>query len=163
MLETIKKTREYLDYIEEHYNNVQKAWGIIQEKCKDMNFIYDDFLYFTLNEEIKNHDISKLSKEEFVQYRESFYPINDEEKAKSDMQSAWEHHKLNNSHHWENWSISKNTVSMTLDSVHNIVDWMAMGFKFGDTAQEFHEKNKDNMNIPDWAENFMYQIFERIK
>ena len=43
--EIIQKTREYLDYLEEHYNNVQKAWKIIQDKCKDMPFIYDDFQF----------------------------------------------------------------------------------------------------------------------
>jgi len=38
MLERIKKTREYLDYIEEHYMNVQKAWKELQQKCKEMRF-----------------------------------------------------------------------------------------------------------------------------
>ena len=27
MQELIQKTREYLDYVERHYNNVQKAWA----------------------------------------------------------------------------------------------------------------------------------------
>ena len=53
MKETIQKFRKYLDYIEEHYNNVQKAWKLLQEKCKSMNFIYDDHLFFTLDAEIK--------------------------------------------------------------------------------------------------------------
>ena len=29
----IAKTREYLDYFERHYDNVQKAWALINEKC----------------------------------------------------------------------------------------------------------------------------------
>lgn len=42
MIEKIKKFREYLDYIEEHYNNVQKAWALINEKCrlKNLNKTY---------------------------------------------------------------------------------------------------------------------------
>ena len=34
MQELIQKTREYLDYVERHYNNVQKAWAELNEKCK---------------------------------------------------------------------------------------------------------------------------------
>ena len=34
MEEEIKKTKEYLDYLQEHYDNVQKAWDIIQCKCQ---------------------------------------------------------------------------------------------------------------------------------
>ena len=41
MKETIKKTREYLDYIEEHYLNVQKAFKEIETKCKRMRFIWN--------------------------------------------------------------------------------------------------------------------------
>lgn len=41
-MKKIRKTREYLDYNEEHYNNVQKDWVLIQDKCKDMRFIYDE-------------------------------------------------------------------------------------------------------------------------
>ena len=44
IFEQIKKTREYLAYIENHALNVQKAWTEIVAKCKDMRFVYDDFL-----------------------------------------------------------------------------------------------------------------------
>jgi len=80
MIEKIKKFREYLDYIERHYNNVQKAWELIQEKCKDFNFIYDDNLFFELDGDIKNHDLSKLSSNEFTQYRQFFFPCEGEKK-----------------------------------------------------------------------------------
>lgn len=32
-LEYIEQTRSYLDYLEEHILNVQKAWKLLQEKC----------------------------------------------------------------------------------------------------------------------------------
>ena len=38
MLELLAKTREYLDYVERHYNNVQKAWKELNEKCKNNGF-----------------------------------------------------------------------------------------------------------------------------
>ena len=48
ILKQIEKTREYLIYIEEHVNNVDKAWKVVTYKCKDMRFIWDDFYYFNL-------------------------------------------------------------------------------------------------------------------
>ena len=43
-----------------------------------------------------------------------------------------------------------------------VLDWMAMGYKFGDTAQEYYEKNKEKIELPDWAIEFIYEIFRRV-
>lgn len=164
MIEKIRKFREYLDYIEEHYNNVQKAWKLIQKKCKNMHFIYDDRLFFELDFAIKNHDISKLSEHEFTQYRQFFFPCENEKKDKELMDTAWEHHKINNDHHWQTWTLHGygSDAKRELALIHNICDWVAMGFKFGDTAKDYYEKNKHEINLPDWAIELMYDIFELI-
>lgn len=162
MIEKIKKTREYLDYLEEHYNNVQKAWKLINDKCQDMHFIYDDYCYWVIDYAVKHHDDSKLSKEEFTEYREHFYPVDDKEKCKLDK--AWEHHKDKNNHHWENWTNENKGLDPYPDIyvALTVIDWVAMGFKFNDGAQSYYELNKDKINIPEWAEKIMYEIFERI-
>ena len=43
-IQTIQKTREYLDYVERHILNVNKAWEELNIKCrlKGFNWIYDD-------------------------------------------------------------------------------------------------------------------------
>jgi len=64
-LETIQKTREYLDYVEEHVNNVLKAFNIVSEKCNRV--INIDWV--SLYNSIQNHDLSKLSQAEFIPYR----------------------------------------------------------------------------------------------
>ena len=169
MIEQIQKFREYLDYIEEHYNNVQKAWKLLQDKCKGMQFISDDAWFFELDAQIKQHDLSKLSAEEFTQYRQFFFSTANEEKNKELFKVAWEHHKINNDHHWQTWNsdrkwivggISQTQKEMCL--IHNIVDWVAMGFKFDDTAKAYYEKNKEEINLPKWAIDYMYEIFELI-
>jgi hypothetical protein len=43
-----------------------------------------------------------------------------------------------------------------------VIDWMAMGYKFGDTAQQYYEKNKEKIKLPGYAVKFMYEIFNRI-
>ncbi len=164
MIEKIKKTREYLDYLEEHYNNVQKAWELIKDKCNGMFFIHDDFRYYAIEEYVKNHDNSKLSVEEFVQYRMYFYPVDDKEKEKSNFSDAWENHKKLNNHHWQNWTKTWDKHHYSeIFLIHNIIDWIAMSFKFGDTAKNYYEKNKHEINFPDWAEKEAYEIFERIE
>jgi len=163
MIEQIQKFREYLNYIEEHYTNVQRAWKLLQEKCKSMNFIYDDALFFELDAQIKQHDLSKLSAQEFTQYRQFFFPTENEEKNKALFKEAWEHHKINNDHHWQTWTLEgfgKSKQELAL--IHNIVDWVAMGFKFDDTAKAYYEKNKEEINFPKWAIDYMYEIFELI-
>ena len=164
-LAQIEKTREYLDYLEEHILNVEKAWKEVKEKCKDMRFIYDDLFYNTLDKEVEFHDISKLSEYEFIQYRKSFYPADGE--GKHDMSDAWEHHKSNNPHHWENWTKQTGCQwhpdDWEADCAHMVIDWMAMGYKFGDTAQEFYENNKDKIQLPKCGIDFIYEIFYRIK
>ena len=162
-LELINKTREYLDYLEDHILNVQKAWTELQLKCKDMRFIYDDFVYNWIDGEVEAHDLSKLSEFEFVQYRKAFYPTTTE--PEFDGSQAWEHHKLQNSHHWENWTKkqSPNPYEWEVHCVHTVIDWMAMAYKFNDSARKYYENNREEIKLPDYAIDFIYKIFKRIE
>ena len=166
ILKDIEKIREYLNYLEEHILNIQKAWLEIQEKCNDMFFIQDDNYYENIGQAVIEHDLSKVSEFEFIQYQKSFYP-SENQKDKYDMSESWKHHLDNNSHHWENWTKKYSTglykQDWVVSCVHMIIDWMAMGYKFNDTAQSYYEKNKHKINIPDKARKLMYQIFERIR
>lgn len=164
MLDKIQKFREYLDYVERHYNNVQKAWKLINDNCKNgFRFISDDYVWHTIDQNVKNHDLSKLSKEEFTQYRQFFYPTKDEVKDKEQFLSAWENHKKENAHHWQNWTVNyANHPYADIFLVENIVDWVAMGFEFGDTARDYYENNKEEIKLPEWAIKDMYAIFDCI-
>jgi hypothetical protein len=162
MIEKIRKTRAYLDYLEEHYNNVQRAWDLIKEKCKDMRFIYDDFYYHQIDARVKNHDDSKLSKLEFCQYREFFYPVNEMEKKNSGFKEAWDNHIILNAHHWENWAKNPDLTHKEIFVVENIIDLVAMGFRFQDNAKDYFVKNKLDNEWPDWAVKLAIEIFKRI-
>ncbi len=164
MFEKINKFREYLDYIEERYSNVQKAWRLINEKCqnKGFNFIYDDAIWHSIELEVKYHDASKLSAEEFTQYRQFFFPCMTEMKDKNVFEMAWQHHKSENPHHWEVWTSKDYKGDKLIAFIHNIIDWVAMGFKFDDTARDYYERNKEKIKLPEWAVKLMYEIFECI-
>ena len=152
----IEKIRAYLDYLEEHLENVRKAFCELSVTCDGMWWVGDDMSWHTLRAEVEHHDLSKFSKEEFVQYRDSFFPVSDDDKKNSGMTEAWEHHKKENHHHHE-------TVSHRLDVIHMIIDWTAMGYKFGDTAQQYYEANKDKISLTEDQIETMYEVFGRIK
>lgn len=163
-LKYIQKTREYLDYVERHIKNVEKAWKEIQEKCKDMQIIYDDYYWSILDTEVMLHDISKLSAEEFVQYRKAFYPVDEEDKKDSGMDAAWEHHKEHNPHHWENWTKNySSTTRREINCTHMVIDWLAMSYEFGDTPREYYENNKEKIVLPENAVKYIYEIFNRLE
>lgn len=166
MKELIQKTREYLDYVERHYNNVQKAWQELNDKCKNngFNWLYDDVIWHAINDNIKRHDMSKLGVNEFVQYRQYFYPTSSEVKDKELMNQAWNHRLGNNPHHWQNWTERDYYYpnQSLIYFIENICDWMAMGYEFGDTAKEYYESNKDKIDLPEWAIKEMYLIFDII-
>lgn len=165
--EKILKTREYLeylDYFERYYNNAQKAWKVIQEKCgNDFRFMYDDYIWNCINEDVTNHDMSKLSENEFIQYRQFFYPCSFEVKDKDMFMSAWEHHKKNNVHHWQNWTKTIGTIyDDMLFVVMMVVDWVAMSYEMGDTAKEYYENNREVIKLENWADSLVKQIFNKI-
>ena len=156
VLGKIQKSREYLDYIEEHYNNVQKAFEVSKIKWKELPIIYDDWKFNRLKSLVEFHDDSKLSEHEFVQYRKYFFPTEYEEYyanssqgvpakafAKKGFDYAWEHHKSNNYHHWQ--SLQDHMFYEELYVAEMVLDWIAMGYKFNNTAIEQYEKEKHLM------------------
>lgn len=162
MLEKIQKFREYLDYIERHYQNVQGAWALIQEKCDkaQFRFLSDGKAFALIAQDVKYHDTSKLSAQEFTQYRQYFFPIEGEEKDEQAFQSAWEHHKQHNVHHWQHWTQKyQDDPHADCYLVMMLVDWIAMSFEFGGTAREHYEQHKDQIHLPDRFIDLMYRIF----
>lgn len=159
----IQKIREYCDYLEEHLLNVEKSWKILQIACKDMSVVYDDCKYWSIDAMIQDHDISKMSVGEFIPYQRNFFPV--DEKDPEEFAKAWEHHKEHNPHHWENWTNMRphSPYEQECHCVCMVIDWMAMGLKFGDTAEDFYTKNRAKIVLPEWAVKFIGEIFERLR
>ena len=163
----IQKTRDYLDYLERHILNVKRAWEEIQEKCKDMDFIWDDWKWACINEEVINHDTSKMSQYEFTQYRANFYPTESEKKnqdVKKDFAIAWEHHKEHNIHHWENWTQEKDNTVRYFCLVGMVVDWLAMSYEFGDTPRKYYERSKNRITgMTEIEIEILNEIFDKLE
>lgn len=154
--EYINETRAYLDYLEEHVENVRLAFDNLSRDCDGMQWVGDDMAWHSIRQEVFLHDVSKFSREEFTQYRKAFHSIPGEEQDTDSFDRAWEHHKKNNNHHHE-------VVNNFPEIVLMVIDWTAMGYKFGDTAQKYYEANKGKIKLSDEQVEFMYEIFGRIK
>lgn len=161
-LQHIRRIRDYCDYIEEHLCNVSKAWAILQRDCADMHPLYDDHLWSVIDQMILEHDISKMSYEEFIPYQQNFFPVG--EKDGTRFEAAWEHHALHNPHHWENWTKAEESFpnESACHCVCMVCDWMAMGMKFGDTAESYYAKHSARINLPEWADKLVREIFVRL-
>lgn len=91
------------------------------------------------------HDLSKFSGSEFWSYAGYFYK--DKEKYKHRFEMAWRHHYFNNKHHCQHWLNIKGEPMDIPDKYieQMIIDWEAMGLKFGDTAKEYYLDNKEDI------------------
>lgn len=166
-LKLVKVTRDWLNHIEEHLLNVEKAFREVEVKCKDMRVIYNDYYYHLLRQDVINHDLSKFSKEEFTAYRGHFFQVAgfDTKWLNGSFSDAWEHHKKHNPHHWENWTKKKyyEPNLWEVDAMHMVIDWLAMSYRIGDTPRAYYEKNKDKIKLPDYGIDFIYDVFKRLE
>lgn len=159
----------YYNYVNTHIENVQKAWN------EEVSTIDDNFIQKhidELTEQIKHHDESKWSEDEFDAYRANYNPINDQEKIdnEANFQAAWYHHFQNNPHHWQHW-IDENGELKPLENkdivkmnyVEMICDWQAMGYVFGDTAYQYYEQNKDTIKIYPELKSWFKSILNKLE
>jgi hypothetical protein len=134
-----KKEEEYLDYINTHKANVEKAWDIIKEF--DNPYIQNNL--YDLDRNIKDHDNSKYDDEEFEYYRKKYFPINDDEanEVMDKIQDIFWLHYSKNPHHWEYWLDENKELDYTKhneDNIDNAImmayiemfcDWASFGLK----------------------------------
>lgn len=168
-IEKLKKTREYLDYLERHYNNVQKAWKIVQLALHNEPVVYDDFRYFSTLDELKEHDLSKFSATEFTAYRVKFFPtelektcdVETNERNVENFSLAWAHHKASNDHHHETWIKREHCHPYYKEwaCAQMICDWVAMSLEFGEKSpREYYAKNMEKIMLPTFAEKDLFTV-----
>jgi len=166
-IKLINASRAYLDYIHEHISNVNAAFAEVTMACKDLPSIASDQMFPLLKEEVLNHDISKLSSEEFSQYRDAFYPAEGERKVKL-ADSAWANHQEKNNHHWQTIMSKPDTPIgiREMHLAHMVIDWTAMSYRFGGTAQSFYEQEMatgDKIKLSKDDVAFIYIVFNRLE
>lgn len=154
---TIEEQKEaYVKYIENHRDNVRHAHSIMVSKCRDM-LLSNNVSLEQLEINVKNHDLSKYTKEEFEPYRKKFFPIEGEIIDKNEFEKAVFHHYTHNKHHWNYW-IGQSKEMEPIYVVEMTLDWIAMGIQFNNTAIEYYEKNKDKITLSKKSEELFYNL-----
>lgn len=167
---TKRKIKQYKKYLKKHNNNIQKAYKELVHN-PNIYLIIDKEVLDKLYQRVLIHDKSKYSIEEFDAYRKNYFPINNREKEENieNFKLALEHHWRNNPHHWE-FRQDKQYFNIYNDEevvnvLENIVDWLAMGYQYKDTPQEYYEQNKDKIILCDreraFLEHILYDILEK--
>lgn len=88
----LQKTSEYMDYLADHKKNVQKAWDELKNATTGVPLLQRPYIVDEMNWRIKCHDDSKFSEEEFVPYRQHFYPVDGEQVDQAAFDKAWKIH-----------------------------------------------------------------------
>ena len=189
-LQILEKTREYLDYLEEHYKNVQWAFSefktalLSYKENRETRIIPEadslcEILFYSvesgksvmdcLERQVQNHDLSKFDEKEFTIYRKNFFPVDEKEKEDNllDFESAWDHHQKNNAHHYQHRTTEeykeKKKIRKLLDCIENVLDWMAMGKKFNQEIDEYYLEKKDEMDLSEQDKTTIETIFKVVK
>ena len=133
---------EYTKYLVEHINNVNKAANWMNE-----HDIFDK------RYQIRNHDDSKYSSEEYDAYDAYFYGGSDksQEEVNKEFDYAWLHHIHNNPHHWQHWVLnedegSSKVLEMPTSYVFEMIaDWWSFSWTSGNLYEVFdwYDKHKD--------------------
>ncbi|HEA19659.1 MAG TPA: hypothetical protein ENH87_01925 [Pricia antarctica] len=137
---------------------LQHKWFVFLECLKTGQIIHGIF-----------HDCSKFLPSEFIPYAKKFFGnISEDDQTFEAIQKfgcheaapfgfyieeqfsiAWLLHQHRNKHHCDYWVDSDNKIiPMPIKYVNQmIVDWRAMGRKFGDTAEDFYSNNAHKMKL----------------
>ena len=162
-----KSVKDYKEYITDHILNVKKAFKIY-------GFMLCDELevdFYEMQNQIDNHDESKWSDEEFDLYMRKFFPESKEsEISDQEFNIAWLHHIHYNPHHPEHWIYyDEESNKITVYNIPNkyiaemLLDWIAMGYKFNDTAYNYYESKGKNKLFADKTRTKVEYLLSKIK
>lgn len=153
----------YDKYLQQHIKAVQQAFDKLCEYFPE---------YKNFKAQIKNHDKSKYSSEEYGPYDRYFYG---DGKNLSEFDAAWLHHIHNNPHHWQHWLIVEDDLEddryihpleMPIAYiVEMICDWWSFSFIAGDLYIIFDwvDEHKDHIMLAKNTKDIVNYILNRLE
>ena len=146
-------------YLNNHKLIVMTAFSWLYKYVLDSDFIAN-WIVGAVARNIKNHDESKYSKEEYNAYDDWFYSEKRDRKCfEENFNSAWLHHIHNNPHHWQHWILINDdaelgTIALEMPMeyvVEMICDWWSFSWEIGNLYEIFswYENNKDHIVLHD--------------
>lgn len=164
---TSKKEAEdaYNEYLQGHIGNVKEALELLNDL--NISFVVDN--YDELKEICSHHDESKYEDEEYIPYREHFYPLNADEEAHGEaFDNAVEHHIKSNKHHWNYWMNDDGSFNIPdeneykLYCIERCCDWLAMANQHGEEPTRWYNINKDAIKMPDYGHELCNEVLKAV-
>lgn len=166
---------EYDLYLNEHRANTQKAFDWLCKHVVNINSseMKNDIIKAIYN--IKKHDESKYSGEEYDAYDNWFYKQadNHSEQLEEEFNRAWLHHIHANPHHWQHWVLINDdaelgniALEMPYEYVLEMIcDWWSFSWKTGNLYEIFnwYENNKGHIVLHENTRNNVESILNGIK
>lgn len=147
------RTNEYLDYLEEHVENVIRSWNEMLRPALESGG-YQKELLDQIEEKIHQHDSSKYSEVEFDAYLNWFYPSEGFPKDQNAYDLAWLHHQKTNPHHWQYWCLIRDEgviepLDMPFESICEMIcDWHSFSATDqNSTAYNYYCDNIENFKF----------------
>lgn len=116
--------KKYKDYVKIHTTNVRTAYTLLQPHLQEIFELSDKELK-DLETNIRNHDKSKFTEEEFDAYSQ-FYYGRLTEKTIDNFRTASHIHRTRNPHHSEHW---KGSEIPTIYVIEMVCDWWSFSFE----------------------------------
>ena len=146
---------EYDQYLKKHISAVKEAF---QWLCDNLPSIIYAYGYNNSNyANIKYHDGSKYSDEEYEAYDAYFYGRNRSSYVVNAFNLAWLHHIHNNKHHWQHWVLINDDPKLgevCLEMpycyvIEMICDWWSFSFSKGDLTEIFswYDEHKEHIKL----------------
>ena len=149
---------KYDIYLTEHKANTMKAFSWLCKHVIDDEDIVVGLYIQKAARNIKEHDESKYSEEEYNQYDWYFYSEYPEDHLE-EFNKAWLHHIHTNPHHWQHWVLINDdaelgnvALEMPYEYVLEMIcDWWSFSWKTGNLYEIFdwYEKNKTYIVLHD--------------
>ena len=144
----LESKEKYEEYINNHIKNVQEAYLMASGAFLEIfpEVYNDNKLTNQLTTNLRSHDKSKFSDDEFWDYAMRFFPINSvnpySKKIQDEFNIAWLHHVHNNPHHPAHWTLVEDGEIKIFDMpdiyiIEMLCDWMAMSKYFNSTTLEY--------------------------
>ena len=163
-------SREYDSYLQEHKENVARAFCWIRDNLPELiidipGVDYEHQICF-------GHDASKFDPEEYDAYDRYFYGGNRSYEVVQIFNYAWLRHIHLNKHHWQHWILQNDDPElgeMVLDMpyeyvIEMICDWMSFSISKNEPREVFNfwKDNKDHIKLSDKTRKTVIEILMAI-
>lgn len=130
-------SKEYDEYLTNHIDNVWKGYKWCKDNVPEIFDKIDNIKDF--EKQLKEHDKSKWSDEEYDAYDQYFYG----KKDRNEFDLAWVHHYSHNKHHPEYWIINGRALDMPYEYiVEMLLDHWTFSWAKSDLTEIFDYYNE---------------------